>query len=161
MNQNITEEELKNYEELIDIGNEENKPDHDKLNKLLGHKNKFSCFKRYKLGKLSINIIIPALLFMIIVYFLIKYISSYNATFKLIKVKSKKELIQKAGDIIIETIQNNLNPKISLTTGGLPKNIYKYLIDKYEEKEISFVNTTFFNLYEYCGLDQNSKKSNS
>lgn len=161
MNQNITEEELKNYEELIDIGNEENKPDHDKLNKLLGHKNKFSCFKRYKLGKLSINIIIPVLLLMIIIYFLIKYISSYNATFKLIKVKSKKELIQKAGDIIIETIQNNINPKISLTTGGLPKNIYKYLIDKYEEKEISFVNTTFFNLYEYCGLDQNSKKSNS
>ena len=26
--------------------------------------------------------------------------------------------------------------------------------------EISFCNTTFFNLYEYCGLDKNSKKSN-
>jgi len=159
MNQNITEDELKNYEELMDIGNEENKPDHDKLNKLLGHKNKFSFFKRYKIGKLSINIIIPLIILLIIIYFVIRYLFSYNATFKLIKVKSKKEIIEKAGDIIIETIQKNINPKISLSIGGLPKNIYKYLIDKYEENEISFINTTFFNLYEYCGLDKDSKKS--
>ena len=161
MNQNITEEELKNYEELMDIGNDENKPDQDKLNKLLGHKNRFSFFKRKKLRKLLINIIIPLLVLLIIVYFLINRIFSYNATFKLIKVKSKKEIIQKAGDIIIETIQKNNNPKLSLSIGGLPKNIYKYLIDKYEENEISFINTTFFNLYEYCGLEQNSTKSNS
>ena len=159
MNQNITEDELKNYEELMDIGNEENKPDHDKLNKLLGHKNKFSFFKRYKIGKLSINIIIPLIILLILIYFVIRYLFSYNATFKLIKVKSKKEIIEKAGDIIIETIQKNINPKISLSIGGLPKNIYKYLIDKYEENEISFINTTFFNLYEYCGLDKDSKKS--
>lgn len=161
MNQKITEEELKNYEELIDIGNDENQPDQDKLNKLLGHKNKFSFFKKKKLGKMLINIIIPLIIVIIVVYILIKNIFSYKATFKLIKVKSKKEIIEKAGDIIIEIIHKNLNPKISLSTGGLPKNIYKYLIDKYEDNEISFINTTFFNLYEYCGLEKNSKKSNS
>jgi hypothetical protein len=32
MNQNITEEEVKDYVELTDIGKEENQPDPDKLN---------------------------------------------------------------------------------------------------------------------------------
>ena len=160
MNQNITVDELKNYEELKEIGNDENQPDQDKLTKLLGHKNKFSFFKRHKFGKLLIKIIIPILFLFIIFYFIINYFFSYNATFKLIKVKSKKEIVEKAGDIIINTIKNNINPKISLSTGSILKNIYKYLIDKYEENEISFCNTTFFNLYEYCGLDKNSKKSN-
>ena len=39
--ENITEDEIKNYEELIDIGNDENKPDNDKMNKLLSHNRKF------------------------------------------------------------------------------------------------------------------------
>ena len=47
MNQNITEDEVKNYQELIDIGNEENKPDQDKLNQLLSH-NKGSLTKNLK-----------------------------------------------------------------------------------------------------------------
>ena len=58
-------------------------------------------------------------------------------------------------------IQKKSNPKISLSSGPLPKGVYKYLIDKYEDREISFQNTTFFSLDEYCGLDPKSKRSNS
>ena len=161
MNQNITGEELKNYEELIDIGNEEKKPVPDELHKLLSYNKKFSFFKINKLGKYLLYLFIFSIILIIIIYILFKYLYSYNATFKLIKVKNRNNISETAGNIIIETIKNNLNPKISLSVSGLPKKIYKYLIDKYEENEISFINTTFFDLYEYCGLKNNSKLLNS
>ena len=161
MNQKITDDELKQYEELIDIDKDENKPDQDKQNKLGCPKNNNSFFKRFNIRNNLINIIIPAIILLLIVYVLTNHIFPYNASFRLIKEKSKKEAIKTAGDIMIEIIQNNINPKISLSVGGISKNIFKYLIDKYEQNEISFINTTFFELYEYCGLDKKSKKSNS
>ena len=164
MSQKITEEEIKNYEELIDIGNEENKPDPDKLNKLLAHNKNFpkklKCLKNIKIGKLSISVILPVFIIIIIVYILVKNIFGYSAQFKLIKVKNKQEISKAAGDIIIDIIHKNQNPKISLSSGVLPKSIYKYLIDKFEDKEISFENATFFSLDDYCGLNSDSKKTN-
>ena len=166
MNQNITENEIKNYEELMDIGNEENKPDPDKLNQLLAHnknypkKLKLKYLKNLKIGKWSLSIILPVFIIIIIVYILVKNIFGYNAQFKLIKVKNKQEISKVAGDIIIDVLHKNQNPKISLSSGALPKGIYKYLIDKFQDKEISFENTTFFSLDEYCGLNSDSKKSN-
>ena len=160
MNQNITEDEVKNYEELIEIGNEENKPDPDKLNKLLSHNKKFpKSLKKLKIGKLAISIILPLFFIFIIVYILVKNVFGYGAKFQLIKVKNKQEIGKAAGDIIIEMLQKNSNSKITLSTGPLPKSIYKYLIDQYQDKKISFINTTFFNLDEYCGLHSDSKIS--
>ena len=164
MNQNkITEEEIKNYQELIDIGNEENKPDQDKLNKLLSHnKGGLSKYlKKIKIGKWTISIIVPLIIIVIIIYILVKNIFGYSAKFQLIKVKNKRDISKAAGDIIIEMLQKNSYSKISLSSGPLPKGIYKYLIDKFEDKEISFENTTVFSLDEYCGLEPKSKKSNS
>jgi glucosamine-6-phosphate deaminase len=163
MNQNITEEEMKNYQELVDIGNEENKPDQDKLNKLLAHnKGGLSKYlKKVKIGKWTISIVVPLIIIFIIIYILVKNIFGYSAKFKLIKVKKKRDISQAAGDIIIEMLQKKSNPKISLSSGPLPKGVYKYLIDKYEDREISFQNTTFFSLDEFCGLDPKSKRSNS
>ena len=159
-NQKIPEDEIKNYEELIDIGNEENKPDQDKLNKLLSHSKKFpKSLKKLKIGKWALSIILPLLLIIIIVYILVKNVFGYSANFKLIKVKNKQEIAKAAGDIIIEMLEKNSYSKISLSTGPLPKSIYKYLIDKYQDKDISFVNATFFSLDEYCGLNPDSKKS--
>ncbi len=163
MNQNITEDEVKNYQELIDIGNEENKPDHDKLNQLLSH-NKGSLtktLKKLKIGKWAFSIVLPLSIIIIIVYILVKNIFGYSAQFKLMKVKNKREISKAAGDIIIDMLQKNPNSKISLSSGPLPKGIYKYLIDKYEDKEVSFENTTIFSLDEFCGLEPESKKSHS
>lgn len=160
-NQNITEDEIKNYEELVDIGKEENQPDQDKLNKLLSHNKKFpKSLKKLKLGKWAVSIIVPLFLIIIIVYILVKNVFGYSAKFQLIRVKNKKEIGQSAGDLIIEMLQKNSYSKISLSSSPLPKAIYKYLIDKYQDKEISFKNASFFSLDEYCGLDSDPKKSN-
>ena len=161
MNQNITEEEVKDYVELTDIGNEENQPDPDKLNKLLSHSRKFPKLKIFKIGKGSIAIIVSLIIIIFFVYISIKNIFGYSAKFKLIRVKNKQEVSKKAGDIIIDLIQKKSNSKISLSSGVLPKSIYKYLIDKFQDKEISFENTTIFSLDDYCGLNSDSKKSHS
>ena len=161
MNQNITEEDVKDYVELTDIGNEENQPDPDKLNKLLSHSRKFPKLKIFKIGKGSIAIIVSLIIIIFFVYISIKNIFGYSAKFKLIRVKNKQEVSKKAGDIIIDLIQKKSNSKISLSSGVLPKSIYKYLIDKFQDKEISFENTTIFSLDDYCGLNSDSKKSNS
>ena len=161
MNQNITEEDVKDYIELTDIGNEENQPDPDKLNKLLSHSRKFPKLKIFKIGKGSIAIIVSLIIIIFFVYISIKNIFGYSAKFKLIRVKNKQEVSKKAGDIIIDLIQKKSNSKISLSSGVLPKSIYKYLIDKFQDKEISFENTTIFSLDDYCGLNSDSKKSHS
>ena len=159
--QNISEDEIKNYEELIDIGNDENKPDTDKMNKLLSHSRKFpKNLKKIIFSKWAISIILPVVIIIIIVYILVKNVFGYNAEFKVIKVKSKQEVGKVAGDIIIDLLQKNLSPKISLSSGALPKSVYKYLIDKFLDKEISFENTSFFSLDDFCGLNPDSKKSN-
>ena len=161
-NQNITEDEIKNYEELKIIGNEENQPDNDKLNKLLSRRKKLPKFlKNLKLGKWVFTIGLPFVIIIIIVYILVKNVFGYSAEFKLIKVSNKREIGKAAGDIIINLLQKNSNSKISLSSGALPKSIYKYLIDKFQDKEISFENATFFSLDDYCGLNIDSKKSNS
>jgi glucosamine-6-phosphate deaminase len=161
MNQNITEEDVKDYVELTDIGNEENQPDPDKLNKLLSHSRKFPKLKIFKIGKGSIAIIVSLIIIIFFVYISIKNIFGYSAKFKLIRVKNKQEVSKKAGDIIIDLIQKKSNSKISLSSGVLPKSIYKYLIDKFQDKEISFENITIFSLDDYCGLNSDSKKSHS
>ena len=159
--QNISEDEIKNYEELIDIGNDENKPDTDKMNKLLSHNRKFpKNLKKIIFSKWAISIMLPVIIIIIIVYILVKNVFGYNAEFKVIKVKNKQEVGKVAGDIIIDLLQKNLSPKISLSSGALPKSVYKYLIDKFLDKEISFENTTFFSLDDFCGLNPDSKKSN-
>lgn len=161
-NQNITEDEIKNYEELIDIGKEENQPDNDKMNKLLSHNRNFpKSLKKFKIGKWALTLGLPLIIIVVIVYILVKNVFGYNAEFKLIRVKNKKEIGKAAGDIFIEILQKNAYPKISLSSGVLPKSVYKYLIDKFQDKEISFENATFFSLDEYCGLNSDSKKSNS
>ena len=160
-NQNITEDEIKNYEELVDIGNEQNLPDSDKMNKLLSHNRNFKSLKKLKIGKWALTLGLPLIIIIVIVYILVKNVFGYNAEFKLIRVKNKQEIAKAAGDIFIEILKKNEYPKISLSSGALPKSVYKYLIDKFQDKEISFQNVTFFSLDEYCGLNSDSKKSNS
>lgn len=71
---------------------------------------------------------------------------------RLIVVKNYDELSTQAGQIIAEIVKKNPNAKLGLATGSSPLGIYKYLINKYEAKEISFANIQTFNLDEYCNL---------
>lgn len=161
MNNKTTEDELKNYEELIDMDKKCNNLEQDKLNKLFSNKKRIiQSLKKLKLKKVIIIILILLFILIIFGYILFKSFFGNNVKLKLIKVKNKQEISQVAGDIIIDIINKNPNPKISLTSGSLAKRIYKYLIDKYEDNDISFLNTIFFSLDDYCGLDSNLKKSN-
>lgn len=55
-------------------------------------------------------------------------------------------------DIIGDSIKLNPNITLGLATGSTPIKVYEYLINKYNDEEISFENVKTFNLDEYIGL---------
>ena len=73
----------------------------------------------------------------------------------LIKTKDYEEMSQKAGEIIANLIKSKPNAILGLATGSTPIGLYKYLIQKNKEKEISFKDVTTYNLDEYCGIPKN------
>ena len=72
---------------------------------------------------------------------------------KIIKVKDNDQLSLEAVKRIIEVLNSNKNPVLGLATGSTPERTYQLLIEKYNNKEITFQNTTTFNLDEYVGLN--------
>lgn len=71
---------------------------------------------------------------------------------KIIKVKDNEQLSLKALEIVLDVMNSHETPVIGLATGSSPQLMYRYLVDKYRQKEISFANTITFNLDEYVGL---------
>jgi glucosamine-6-phosphate deaminase len=71
---------------------------------------------------------------------------------KVIETKNYEELSDKACNYMLERLQDKRNPVLGLATGSTPEGLYAKLIDKYNNNEISFKNTTTFNLDEYAGL---------
>jgi len=51
------------------------------------------------------------------------------------------------------------NPVLGLATGSTPEGLYQRIIEKYEQKEISFQNAMTFNLDEYVGLAKDDPNS--
>jgi glucosamine-6-phosphate deaminase len=78
---------------------------------------------------------------------------------KVIKVKDYEEMSEKAGKLVIDRLRQLTNPVLGLATGSTPEGLYKQLIEKYEQKEVSFKNVTSFNLDEYIGLDKENPNS--
>jgi len=78
---------------------------------------------------------------------------------KIYKFQDYKEVSKKASSIIIDAIKENSHLRLGLATGDSPKLTYKYLIDAYLRKEISFKNITTFNLDEYIGISPNHPQS--
>lgn len=76
-----------------------------------------------------------------------------SETMKIIKVKDNDQLSLEAVKRIIEVLNSNKNPVLGLATGSTPERTYQLLIEKYNNKEITFQNTTTFNLDEYVGLN--------
>ena len=64
-----------------------------------------------------------------------------------------------AAEFITEFINNNKNPVVGLATGGSVVMTYEALISKHQLGQVSFQETTTFNLDEYLGLAPNHAQS--
>lgn len=69
------------------------------------------------------------------------------------------EVAKKASDIVTNELQKNDELHIGLATGSSQIGFYKYLVDAYNNKLVSFKNTTTYNLDEYVGLDKEHSQS--
>lgn len=71
---------------------------------------------------------------------------------KIIKVTDYDEMSSKACELVVDKIKKASNPILGLATGSTPEGLYKRIIEKYKQGEVSFENVTTFNLDEYVGL---------
>lgn len=78
---------------------------------------------------------------------------------KIIKVKNYEELSAVAANIIKDVINKTEAPTLGLATGSTPLGLYKNLIEKYNNQEISFDKVKTFNLDEYCDLPREHPES--
>ncbi|WP_164668072.1 glucosamine-6-phosphate deaminase [Virgibacillus doumboii] len=78
---------------------------------------------------------------------------------EIIKVKNYDAMSLKACELILAEVKNNSKPVLGLATGSTPEGLYQLLIERYKSGNVSFEETTTFNLDEYVGLpaaDSNS-----
>ena len=80
---------------------------------------------------------------------------------KVIKVKDNEQLSLQAMERILEVINSYEKPVLGLATGSTPERTYELLVEKFKNKEVSFKNTTTFNLDEYVGLSPTNEFSYS
>lgn len=78
---------------------------------------------------------------------------------KIIIVKDYNEMSQKATEIVAEQLKAKPDSVIGFATGSTPIGLYKNLIKKYENGEISFSKVTTVNLDEYVGLAKDHEQS--
>ena len=78
---------------------------------------------------------------------------------ELIITNNYEEMSLRAADIFTDLIKKNPNAILGLATGSTPLGLYKELIKRNKNKEISFKNITTYNLDEYCGIPQNHEQS--
>lgn len=78
---------------------------------------------------------------------------------KIINVKSKEELANKAAEIFAEQIRKKPNSVLGLATGSTPIDTYNKLSRLNGEGKIDFSKVITFNLDEYVGLDENDEQS--
>jgi glucosamine-6-phosphate deaminase len=78
---------------------------------------------------------------------------------ELIITNNYEEMSLRAADIFTDLIKKNPNANLGLATGSTPLGLYKELIKRNKNKEISFKNITTYNLDEYCGIPQNHEQS--
>lgn len=78
---------------------------------------------------------------------------------KWIEALNYDEMSKIAADIFVSQLKKNPKSVFGMATGGTPEGLYKELVKRYEDGEISFAEVEAFNLDEYIGLDPNSKMS--
>jgi len=80
---------------------------------------------------------------------------------KIIFAKDYDEMSRKAADIIFAQVVVKENSVLGLATGSSPMGIYKELVKRYENGDVSFKNVTTVNLDEYRGLKPDHDQSYS
>lgn len=78
---------------------------------------------------------------------------------EIIRVKDYDAMSDAACSYLVERINRLENPVLGLATGSTPEGLYKRLIEKYNQGEVSFKNVKSFNLDEYVGLDKTNPNS--
>ncbi|WP_216827355.1 glucosamine-6-phosphate deaminase [Alkalihalobacterium elongatum] len=78
---------------------------------------------------------------------------------KLVVMKNHEELSKHACELIINKVNSLSSPVLGLATGSTPERLYEMMIDKYNQKVVSFSHVKTFNLDEYVGLSENDTKS--
>ncbi len=66
---------------------------------------------------------------------------------------------EKAADLFVDLIKKKPNATLGLATGSTPIGLYKKLIEKNKNKEISFKDITTYNLDEYCDIPKEHEQS--
>ena len=78
---------------------------------------------------------------------------------ELIITKNYDEMSEKAADLFVDLIKKKPNATLGLATGSTPIGLYKKLIEKNKNKEISFKDITTYNLDEYCDIPKEHEQS--
>src|SRR5699024_3992705 len=66
---------------------------------------------------------------------------------------------EEAAKRIINTVNTVDKPVLGLATGSTPEGLYQRLIEQYQKEQVTFQNTTTFNLDEYVGLSKDDPNS--
>lgn len=77
----------------------------------------------------------------------------------MVKTKDKEEMSRKACEMVVEKMTTMKCPTLGLATGSTPEGLYQLLIEAYKQGDISFADTTTFNLDEYAGLTADDPNS--
>ena len=153
MSEEITKEEIKATVNLIDINAAEPNNQNFKSKPHLLNHNKRNLHYDIKTSKKDyILISIPLFLIFSLFFYILKGAISKRTSIQLIKVKDKKEMALVSGEILYKLIHENPRAKLGLSSGSTPKSVYKYLIDKYEDKELNFEKIKIFDLNEFCEI---------
>ena len=70
-----------------------------------------------------------------------------------------QQVAANAAQWVEELINKKSDAVLGFATGSTPINLYKELVSKYQANELSFSNSTSFNLDEYLGIDANNEQS--
>ena len=76
-----------------------------------------------------------------------------------IRIQSKERIAETVAKIIIDLVNQNPKAVLGLATGSSPLGVYENLVKACQNGEVSFKETTTFNLDEYVGLDENNEQS--
>jgi len=74
-------------------------------------------------------------------------------------LKDEAAVGQAVGDMFCALLQKKSNAVLGLATGSSPVPAYRRMIARYQAGEVSFRESTTFNLDEYCGLPEEDKNS--
>jgi glucosamine-6-phosphate deaminase len=72
---------------------------------------------------------------------------------------NEQQVATNAAKWVTELINTKLKPVLGLATGNTPISLYQQLVNSHHNGQLSFKNTTSFNLDEYLGIEASNEQS--